>query len=80
MNPQIEAICHTVSVDSKKVGIWAWGDFSWLSCFSRLGGWATVIFQLSGSSVSCYDPNMAYGLKALARVGSERLYQHLDNS
>ena len=32
----------------QKVGIWAWDDSGWISFFSSLCGWATVILQLSG--------------------------------
>ena len=32
----------------QKVGIWAWDHLCWFFFFSRLRGWRTTIFQLSG--------------------------------
>ena len=31
-----------------RIGMWIWDALYWLSFFSRLWSWRTVIFQLSG--------------------------------
>ena len=40
--------CTQVCSRLQKVGIWAWDSYGWFCFFSRLWGWARVIFQLSG--------------------------------
>ena len=53
----------------QKVGRWIWDELGWFSFFSKLWGWGTVIFQLSG--FYCSNPLRGYseGLYGIFATG-----------